>query len=342
MIKLPNGQINIGLFGFGYWGRIYLRVLSEISNVKVKFVCDTDPSKKSGAPKGLNFFYDPEQAIDNSSIDAAFVVTPPATHKRIASLVLKKGIDVFVEKPATISLRDLDDVVAVKPREVFFYPGHIYAYNDLVKSFTTSILETNENVVSITSSRKAFGPIRNDVGCLWDLYPHDLTIFDLLKVGSPEYVRCIGDDIFNTGREDYAHCHIRYSSGAIASSELSWLYPLKTRQTSVLMDKSIGLFDEMNAEMPISIFRGRTNILQEANRIANGGNTAKNYLKGIKSINGEPLKNMILAFLLSVKERTSEFADAELERSRMIISVLEAASKSMEKDGEKEYIYPHR
>ena len=38
-------MINIAVVGAGAWGKNHIRVFSELSNVRLKYVCDSDPSK---------------------------------------------------------------------------------------------------------------------------------------------------------------------------------------------------------------------------------------------------------------------------------------------------------
>ena len=38
-------MINIAVVGAGAWGKNHIRVFSEIPNVRLKYVCDQDPSK---------------------------------------------------------------------------------------------------------------------------------------------------------------------------------------------------------------------------------------------------------------------------------------------------------
>ena len=150
-----NQEVKVGLFGYGYWGRIYHRALSELRGVKISYVCDSNSNVKGSIPEGTKFFKDPENAIDEGGVDAVFVITPAGTHKEIVLRALKKGLNTFVEKPALLSSSDLNTVLSQKPSHALFFPGHIYAYNDIVKSFVKSVIDSRESVNSLTSWRMA-------------------------------------------------------------------------------------------------------------------------------------------------------------------------------------------
>lgn len=326
-------EVNVGLFGYGYWGRNYHRAIAELNGVKVSYVCDANSGVRDLIPGNISFFNDPEKAIEEGKVDAVFVITPAETHKEIAIKALKKGLNLFVEKPALLSSSDLRDVLSKKRSNTLFFPGHIYAYNDMVKTFVNSIMETGEQINSASSWRMALGPVRNDVGCVWDLLPHDLTIFDLLNVGKPVSVSCIGDFPLKLDNEDAAHCDIRYASGLVASVELNWLFPYKVRKTSVITDKSIYLFDETSKDLPVSFIRFKNSIIEGANNVAYNRLTPNQYINRINSTKSEPLKNMINTFLEVVASDNKQGDKDEIRRSKMVIATIEAALRSIREDG---------
>ena len=330
-----NEEVKIGLFGYGYWGRIYHRALTELRGVKISYVCDSNSNIEGIIPGGTSFFTDPEKAIDEGGVDAVFVITPAGTHKEIVLRALKKGLNTFVEKPALLSSSDLNTVLSQKPSNALFFPGHIYAYNDMVKSFVKSVKDSGERLNSLTSSRKALGPIRSDVGCVWDLLPHDLTIFDLLDIGVPVSVACTAHYPLKLGHEDIAHCDIHYTSGLAASVELSWIFPYKFRRSTVITESSIYVFDETNKDLPIGFVRFQNGILEGVNNVAYNMLTTNQYINKISSAKSEPLKNMIRTFIEAVSTGDQREGIVEIQRAKMIISTIEAVLKSILGGGRK-------
>ncbi len=333
MVKGSDSEIKIGIFGTGYWGRLYSRVLSEISGVRIEYVCDTNPKMKDLVPSSTSFYTDPETALDSGSVDAIFVITPADTHKNIIMNALKRNIDTFVEKPIVLSTNDLREILHIKNSDTMLYPGHLYAYNDLVNSFASAIKEIDEQILSVQSLRMSFGPVRNDVGCLWDLLPHDLTIFDILDLGKATSIVCNGYYPLSKSHEDVANCEIHYSSGLIANVNLSWLYPIKVRQTSVVTNSALCFFDETHKDEPVRVFKGEKDIATVANMISYNHTTTNQYLKAVNFSKSEPLKNMVISFISSVRERKFKFANEEIIRAEKIISIIESAKKSMNDDG---------
>ena len=328
-----QSKARVGLIGYGYWGRNYHRALSELKGVEVTYVCDANSSFRDRVLGNISFFDDPQKAIAEGGVDAIFVITPAETHKEITINALKNGLNLFVEKPALLSSSDLNIVLSQKRRNTLFFPGHIYAYNDMVKSFVKSIKETGEEINSATSLRMALGPVRNDVGCIWDLLPHDLTIFDLLNVGKPVSVSCKAQYPLKLNHEDIAHCNIHYSTNFVASVELNWIFPNKVRKTSVITNKSLYSFDETNKDLPIGFIKFENGIPEGANKVAYSRLTANQYINGIDFPRSEPLKNMIKTFLGAVTSNNQEGDRDEIIRAKMIISTIEAIIKSIHDDG---------
>lgn len=328
-----HGEIRVGLFGYGYWGRTYKRALTEIEGVNVSYVCDTNNKVREFIPANISFFTEPEKAIDEGGVDAVFVITPAETHKEIILEALKKGLNLFVEKPALLTSSDLNVVLSQKRSSTLFFPGHIYAYNDLVKSFVKSVLENGEEIKSIASWRMALGPVRNDVGCVYDLLPHDLTIFDLLGIGKPVSVFSSGHYPLKLNHEDIAHCDIHYASGLAASVELNWVFPYKVRRASVITDRSIYLFDETNKDLPLGSIRFENGIVEGANSMAYSKLSPNQCIKKIDSKRSEPLKNMISTFLQAVASSDTHGDRVEIQRAKMVISTIEAVLKSIRESG---------
>ena len=75
--------MNIGLIGYGYWGKIIHKKLSKLCDVK--FVCTSKD--------------DYMQELEN--VDWVFVATPDNTHYKIVEDCLTFGKNVFCEKPLT-------------------------------------------------------------------------------------------------------------------------------------------------------------------------------------------------------------------------------------------------
>jgi len=323
-------KFKIGIIGYGYWGRIYYRILSQIQNVDIKFICDANKGVIEKIPLGVNYYDDPNKAIENSDVDKIFIITPAFTHKDLIGIAIKNNIDTFVEKPALLSIKDFDYINEIKNGNTLFYPGNVYAHNDMVKALSKYIDLEKEKITSISANRLSLGPIREDVGCLWDLFPHDLTIFDMLKIGEPAVISCNASFPLKSSREDTAFCQVKYSSGLQVTVQLSWLYPIKIRQTVISTNQRFFIFDETNKDYPLSVMEFSKNLKDTINNIAYNRLQPNDFFKKINYNPSEPLKNMILSFLGS---NSFEDSKEEIIRTRKIIKTIESALVSIKKNG---------
>lgn len=81
--------------------------LAEMDNVRVKYACDIINEKaekiKTEYPFVENVITDYKEALNDSEVDAVFVLTPNYAHYEITMDALRAGKDVMCEKPVTIN-----------------------------------------------------------------------------------------------------------------------------------------------------------------------------------------------------------------------------------------------
>ena len=94
----------IGLVGYGYWGKNYVKTLVGIEGVELGWICSPHTQVlPADLPAGCVFTRQYEDILNDPSIDAVIVATPPATHYLLAKEALLAGKDVLVEKPMTVN-----------------------------------------------------------------------------------------------------------------------------------------------------------------------------------------------------------------------------------------------
>ena len=108
-------QIKVGVIGLGSFAHAArLPVLASLDNVEltacmVRTQATVDRiARQFGFQKRYTVL---EDLIENSGIDAAFVITPKQTHYEIVMPLLERGIHVFCEKPMAMSLKEAKEMV---------------------------------------------------------------------------------------------------------------------------------------------------------------------------------------------------------------------------------------
>ena len=95
-----------GIIGLGFIYNKHVEAI-EANGGKIVIGCDIDKSKKDKLPKDAKFTAD-WKTIKN--VDIVSILTPNHMHKEMAQFFADKGITVLVEKPLTISKKDMEEL----------------------------------------------------------------------------------------------------------------------------------------------------------------------------------------------------------------------------------------
>jgi predicted dehydrogenase len=251
-------MINMGIIGLGHWGPNLLRNFDNHPDVNVKIVCDKAIEKKAKITKhGIKFTQNSADvtAADND-IDTIVIVTPLATHFKLAKTALKNGKHLFIEKPiAPTSAETLELVELAKQNNVRFMVGHVFMYNAGIRFVKEQIIsgELGE-ILYIHGQRTNLGPVRPDASALWDLAAHDISIFNYWLDAVPESSTASGSALLNPAVEDIVNATFNYPNGVKCNILASWLRPSKVRKITVVGDKKMLIWDDMSPSEPVKIF----------------------------------------------------------------------------------------
>src|SRR4051812_288974 len=78
-----DSDLNVAVVGLGYWGPNLLRVLFELNDVDVGYICDLDPdrlarfAKRYPSTRPTN---DVDEILNDPYVDAVLIATPVFTH----------------------------------------------------------------------------------------------------------------------------------------------------------------------------------------------------------------------------------------------------------------------
>lgn len=329
-------KINIAIIGLGYWGPNLLRNFLKNKKCNVKALCDTNKSllkKYKKTHPELDFFTDYKKLISNSEIDACVIATPVMTHYKIASFALKNFKHVFVEKPlAESSLNCKKLISSAKKRNLTLFVDHTFLYTDSVRVLKRYSSKDNfGDKLYYDSTRINLGLIQNDINVLWDLAVHDLSILNYLYKDSPIAVSAVGHKHFVSKPITSAFMTLKYKSNFIAHINVSWLSPVKIRQTILAGSKKMILYNDLEVKNKIVVHNKGVNVIKNENSSKNlvkykigGTNTPK--LKNI-----EALSIAVEDFILSIAKNKHPISNGNI--ALKIVKILESADRSMEQNG---------
>jgi predicted dehydrogenase len=244
--------------GYGYWGPNLVRNVMERPEFDLVALCERDLGRGqafSAKATGIPVICDLEQILDDPSVDALIVATPPHTHHAIVKAALLAGKHVLVEKPlATTTLDAIDLVDTAHTRDVLLMPGHTFLYSPPVAKVRQLIdRDVLGDMYFVTSARMNLGKYQKD-GVICDLAPHDLSIL-LHWIEEPiVQVAASGRSVFQHGVPETAFLTLTFAGGATANVELSWLAPRKVRQMVVVGSRRMVQYDDTQADEAIRIY----------------------------------------------------------------------------------------
>jgi len=251
-------SLRIGVVGLGYWGPNLVRVLHDLPDVEVAWLCDARDdalakvNRRYPAPAVTSRL---EDVLADPDVEAIAIATPVSTHYRLARAALAAGKHVFVEKPlASSSAEALDLIDLAADTDLVLMPGHTFLYSPPV-NLGRELIKSGElgEIFFISTSRVNLGLHQSDVSVVWDLGPHDFSILRYWLDETPVRVSALSRSCIIDGTPDVAFIDLEFPSRTVAHVELSWLAPSKLRRTAIVGSRKMLVYDDTSAE-PIRVF----------------------------------------------------------------------------------------
>lgn len=152
--------MRVALIGLGKMGSYHLKALLE-KNITVE-TCDT-------------IYNEHYKDIDTRLFNKAIIATPTSEHYVMAAYFLKKGVDVFVEKPICVNSLDalrLQKIAIDNNAQLMV--GHIENFNPVIPPLIDFLKESPPAL--ITTIRKGFAARVKEYNPIRDLMIHDIGI----------------------------------------------------------------------------------------------------------------------------------------------------------------------
>ena len=133
--------------------------------------------------------------------------------------------------------------------------GHVFLFNAGIKQLKEYVRSGELGRVHYAhSTRTNLGPFRYDVSALWDLAPHDISIFNYLFDSSPVNVSARGQKCLGTERDDLVFGTLEYPGNTAAHVHVSWIDPKKVRQITIVGEKKMVTWDDLDDVGPIKLY----------------------------------------------------------------------------------------
>lgn len=286
---MTEKKIKVAVVGVGSLGQHHARIYSEMDNVALVGLVDTDA--KRGAEIAAKF--DCPSYTDLSAlygkIDAASIVVPTSAHHAVSKALLTQGIHLLLEKPITSTLEEADDLIATsKQTGALLQVGHIEQFNTgviLLKKYL-------DNPRFIECHRVApFVGRGTDVHVILDLMIHDIDIILSLVPSELVEIRASGTAVL-TKMIDIANVRLAFANGCVANITASRISPEKLRKIRIFQTDSYLSLDYAQQKMRI------------CRRLIQEDGSPKITSEYISTDKEEPLKGELASFISSIQTGT--------------------------------------
>lgn len=105
----PSNRIAIGCIGMGGKGAANMKGFNAKEGCEVVAICDADINHLAGANKAVGLdkgscYTDFRRLLARNDMDAVSIATPDHWHVPISLMAVRKGLDVYCEKPLTLTI----------------------------------------------------------------------------------------------------------------------------------------------------------------------------------------------------------------------------------------------
>lgn len=332
-------MINVGIIGCGHWGPNHIRIFSQLPDSNSVICADLDQNRLDQIAQqysDIRTTTDYKDILAADDVDAVCVSAPTNLHFDISKEALESGKHVLCEKPLALTASECEQLEELSKKcGKILMVGHVFVFNAGIV-WLKKIIDSGElgNIYYAYATRTNLGPFRYDVNALWDLAPHDISVFNYLFDSQPLNASARGQTYLDHSLEDLAFATLEYPNKVIANIHVSWLDPKKVRQITIVGDKKMVVWDDLDNVGPIKLYD--KHVEKTSTYYATYGEFQMLSREGSITIPkigfSEPLKEQGSYFIECIKEgKQPQRSDAD--KGRQVVATLHAIQKSMQLQG---------
>jgi len=334
-------KIRVGVIGVGHLGRHHLRIYSELPEAELTGIYDTDLVNKAKAKaEEFNTRHFENLNLLLEKTDAVSLVVPTSFHFSIGQAILKKGVNLLVEKPITETVDQAQRLISLaEEKNLTLQVGHIERFNPAFQAIRGMNLEPK----FIESHRLApFVPRGTDVAVILDLMVHDIDLILSLVKDKIRSIEAAGVPVVSES-EDIANARITFEKGCVANITVSRISAKPMRKLRVFQKDTYISMDLLKKK--VEIYR-----LVDAGKVEEQEETVvgKIPLESGKSIlyqtpevtDQDMLTSEIKSFLAAVREKSRPQVSGEDGKRALgvALEIVKKITEHMERSGwEKRY-----
>ncbi len=338
-------MISVAVVGAGHWGPNLIRNFHNGVASRVKYVVDSRPERREAVSArfpDVTMTGEVELALRDPSVTAVVISTPTGTHHALCKQALEAGKHVLVEKPIATRSEEAEELAALADKAGrILMVGHVFLFNPAVRAVKES-LDAGElgRLFYLSMQRTNLGPIRFDVNAAWDLASHDISIVDYWLGAGALTASAVGGAYINPGVHDVVFATLKYPRDVLVNLQSSWLNPRKGRDITIVGDRQMLTFDDLNLKEPIRVFDKGVTEQKVGGVVDTFASFRASIREGQISVPavpaGEPLKAECEHFLECIETGQRPLTDAAV--AIRVVRTLEAIQRSLAAGGREERV----
>jgi predicted dehydrogenase len=251
-------MIKIGLIGYGYWGPNLARNFGSNPDFELVAICDYSADRLARARR-----IHPSAQLCNHlddffkcDLDAVAIATPVAAHYDLTRRALESGRHVWLEKPMTETVRQAEELISMaQQRRKVLLVDHTFVFTGAVRKIKELVDKGHlGRLIYYDSIRVNLGLFQQDVNVLWDLAPHDISIMDFLMPFKKLAVSATGCHYYGNGVVPKSLLTIYMEGDAVGHINVSWVSPVKIRQTLIGGTSRMVLYDDTEPSEKVKVY----------------------------------------------------------------------------------------
>ncbi len=240
-------KLGIGVIGTGLMGGMHASIYSNLPNCNLIAVADLDEGALKRVSQDLNVkgYKDYKKMLDNEpEIKIVSICTPDKTHLQVAKEVIKREINLLIEKPIArtiedskkiIDLAEENDVKLMTAHLLRFDASYAQAYQSVRTGEIGKIVQiyTRRNDI-ITDARRLGG--RTTLPLYLGVHDYDIMNWFIQEKAESVYGVSNSLVLKDLNIPDSIFATFKYKDGTIACWEGSWIMPESIGKSDMAME----------------------------------------------------------------------------------------------------------
>ncbi len=236
----------ICVVGGGRWGRNHIKTLHAMGCLSA--VVESNEARLQELLKDFpeaEGFTSLEDAIVRR-FDGYTVAVPAEHHYAVGVKLLSEGLDVMMEKPMTMTVKESEELVTLAAEHnARLMVGHVLLFHPAIRKIKELIAGGRVGKLHyIYSNRLNLGTVRTEESVFASFAPHDISVLDYLTGSHAIDIEAKGGCFLQQKICDFTMTQLEYPDNVHGHIFVSWLHPFKQQLLVVVGSEGMITFDD--------------------------------------------------------------------------------------------------